>query len=54
LLPRPQDRQRHFFFIEQRFGGERHAIRGFDMGLILTSENEVLGSQIEVRTSRRR
>jgi hypothetical protein len=24
------------------------------MGLILTSENEVLGSQIEVRTSRRR
>ena len=27
-----------FFFVIERFGGDRHVLRGFDMGLILTSE----------------
>jgi hypothetical protein len=30
--------ERHFFFVVERFGGDRHAIRGFDTGLALTSE----------------
>ena len=33
-----EQREQHVFFVVERFGRERDAIRRFDMGLILTSE----------------